>query len=123
MNNYNNTGTIKILFLVSCILNILTSLSWIFLTVIAAISFLPLGCGAALVLFLSAAAGIYDFICYNRLNKKNRTGTHRTIKIAAVLDIIAVISLNITSVVFGFIILNMLSKPETKQELTEQGIF
>ncbi len=123
MNNNKNAGVIKVLFLVSGILNLITILSWVIITISATLTFPPLGCLAVLITLVTTAACIYDFICYYRLKNLNRTGTHRTVKIAAILDICVIFSLNITSVVFGFIILNLLSKPETKQELAEKGIY
>lgn len=122
-NSNKNAGTIKVLFLVSGILNLLTFISWILITVLATVSFPPLGCLSALVTLVSAASCTYDFISYNRLNKLNRTGTYRTLKIAAVIDICVIFSLNITSVVFGIIILNILGRPETIQELKEKGVY
>jgi len=123
MNEHKNAGVLKGLFLVSGILNLVTTIVWLLLTMVATVTIAILGCGGVLLALISAAACITDFICYNRLNKMNRTGTFKTIKIAAVLDICVIFTLNITSVIFGFIILNMLSKPETKQELTEKGIY
>ncbi len=123
MNNNKNAGVIKVLFLVSGILNLVTTIVWVLLTVVATVTLTILGCGGVIIALISGAACIFDFICYNRLKNLNRTGTHKTIKIAAVLDICVIFSLNITSVVFGFIILNLLSKPETKQELAEEGIY
>lgn len=123
MQDYKNSGIIKILFLVSGILNLLTALSWMMLTVIGTVSTIFLGCGGFIVTVISIAACIFDFICYNRLNKMNKSGTYRTIQIAAILDILVIFTLNITSVVFGIIILVKLSKPETRQELIQSGTY
>lgn len=122
MNN-KQLGSIKVLFLVSGILNLLTAVSWMLLTVLGTITTIILGCGAFLVTVIVIAACIFDFINYNRLNKLNRTGTFRSIKIAAWLDIGVIFSLNITSFILGIIILNKLSNPETIQELKEKGIY
>lgn len=123
MQDYKNLGVIKVLFMVSGVLNLLTAISWLMLTVIGTISTIILGCGGFLVTIIAAAGCIFDFICYNRLNKLNKSGTYRTIQLASVLDLLAIISLNITSVVFGVIILVKLSKPETKQELIQSGTY
>lgn len=122
MNN-KQLGSIKVLFLVSGILNLLTAVSWMLLTILGTITTIILGCGGFLVTIIVTAACIFDFINYNRLSKINRTGAFRSIKIAAWLDIGVIFSLNITSVVFGIIILNKLSNPETIQELKEKGIY
>jgi len=121
--NNNQLGSIKVLFLVSGILNILTVGSWVMLTIIGTITTIILGCGAFLVTVIVIAACIFDFINYNRLSQLNRTGTFRSIKIAAWLDIGVIFSLNITSFILGIIILNKLSNPETIQELKEKGIY
>ncbi len=122
MQVYKNLGMIKILFLVSGILNLLTAITWLMLTFVGTITTIILGCGGFILVLISAAACIFDFICYNRLNRLYKTGTLRTIQIAAVLDILAIFTLNITSVIFGIIILVKLSNPEVKQELIQSGI-
>lgn len=53
----------------------------------------------------------------------NRTGTYKTIKIASILDIGVIFTLNITSVVFGMVILAKLNNPDTRQELMQNGIY
>ena len=118
-----NLGSIKVLFLVSAVLNLLTALSWLMLTILGFVTTIFLGCGGFIVSIIVIAACIFDFICYNRLSNLNRSGTYKTIKIAAILDIGVILSLNITSVIFGIIILNKLSQPETIQELNEKRIY
>ncbi len=122
MQNYKNLGSIKVLFLVSGILNLLTAISWALLTVLGTISTIILGCGGFIVTVIVTAACIFDFISYNRLNKMNRTGTSRLIKIAAVLDLMVILSLNVTSVVLGVIVLVKMNNIETQQELKQSGI-
>lgn len=123
LGNDKNLGSFKVLFLVSGILNLLTTLSWVLITILATVTFTIAGCGGFLITLICSAACIFDFICYNRLKKMNRTGTYRTIKIAAILDICVIFTLNITSVVFGMIILAKLNNPDTRQELMQNGIY
>jgi len=123
LNNNKNLGSFKVLFLVSGILNLLTTITWILITLLATVTFTILGCGGLLIAIICAAACIFDFICYNRLSKMNRTGTHKTIRIAAMLDIGVIFTLNITSVVFGMVILAKLNNPDTRKELIQNGIY
>lgn len=120
--DYKNLGMIKILFIVSGVLNLLTAVSWLLLTILGTITTVILGCGGFIITAIVTAACIFDFICYNRLNKMNKTGTLKTIQLAAVLDLLAVFSLNVTSAVFAIIIFIKLSKHETKLELSQSGI-
>ncbi|HMQ98271.1 MAG TPA: hypothetical protein PKE39_04540 [Ignavibacteria bacterium] len=123
MRNDKKLGSFKVLFLVSGILNLLTAVSWVLITVLATVTFTALGCGGFLITLICAAACTFDFICYNRLSKMNRTGTYKTIRIAAILDICVIFTLNITSVVFGMVILAKLNNPDTMQELMQNGIY
>lgn len=123
MEYRNQLNVLKTLFLVSGILNGITAIVWIANTILGAVAFCGLGCVVGVLPVVSVIACIFDFMVYNRLDKMHKTGTYNTIKFAAIFDIIAILTLNITSTVFGIIALVMISKPEVKQEMVNRGIY
>ena len=121
---YNNQlNVLKILFLISGILNLITLVVWLFNTILGAVAFCGLGCVIGVLPVISTIACVLDFMVYNRLKNNNKTGTYSLIKFASIFDIIAIMTLNITSTVFGITALVMISKPEVKQELVNRGIY
>lgn len=123
MEYRNQLNTLKTLFLISAILNGITAVVWLGNTVLGAVAFCGLGCVVGVFPVISTIACVMDLVTYNRLNKMNRTGTYKTIQFAAIFDIIAILTWNITSTVFGIIALVMISKPEVKQEMVNRGIY
>ena len=123
MEYRNQLNVLKTLFLVSGILNGITAIVWIANTILGAVAFCGLGCVVGVLPVISVIACIFDFMVYSRLNLMNKTGTYNTIRFAAVFDIIAILTFNITSTVFGIIALVMISKPEVQQEMVNRGIY
>ena len=121
---YNNQlNVLKILFLISAILNLITAVVWLFNTILGAVAFCGLGCVVGVLPVISTMACVLDFMVYNRLKYNNKTGTYSLVKFASIFDIIAILTLNITSTVFGITALVMIAKPEVKQELVNRGIY
>lgn len=121
---YNNQlNTLKTLFLISGILNAICVVVWLGNTILGAVAFCGLGCVIGVFPVINTIACVLDFMVYNRLNRMNKTGTYSTIKFAAIFDIISIVTCNITSLVFGIIALNMISKPEVQQEMVNKGIY
>ncbi len=123
MEYRNQLNVLKTLFLISGILNGITAIVWAANTVLGAVAFCGLGCVVGVLPVISVIACIFDFMVYSRLDKMNKTGTYNTIRFAAIFDIIAILTLNITSTVFGIIALVMISKPEVQQEMVNKGIY
>lgn len=121
---YNNQlNVLKMLFLISGILNLISALVWIGNTVLGAVAFCGLGCVIGVLPVINTIACVLDFMVYNRLKNNNKTGTYSLIKFASIFDIIVILTFNITSTVFGIIALVMIAKPEVKQEMINRGIY
>lgn len=121
---YNNQlNVLKMLFLISGILNLISALVWIGNTVLGTVAFCGLGCVVGVLPLINTIACVLDFMVYNRLKNNNKTGTHSLIKFASIFDIIVILTFNITSTVFGIIALVMINKPEVKQEMVNRGIY
>jgi hypothetical protein len=121
---YNNQlNVLKVLFLISGILNLISAIVWLANTIIGAVAFCGLGCVIGFLPVINTIACVLDFMVYNRLKNYNKTGTYSLIKFAAIFDIIVILTFNITSTIFGIIALVMISKPEVKQEMIDKGIY
>ncbi|MEO8513900.1 MAG: hypothetical protein ABI543_10095 [Ignavibacteria bacterium] len=123
MEYRNQLNTLKTLFLISGILNLICAIVWLGNTILGAVAFCGLGCVIGIFPVINTIACVLDFMVYNRLNKMNKTGTYSTIRFAAIFDIISIVTCNITSLVFGIIALVMIGKPEVKQEMVNRGIY
>ncbi len=119
----NQLNVLKVLFLISGILNLISAVVWLGNTIAGAVAFCGLGCVIGVLPVINTIACVLDFMVYNRLKNFNKSGTYGLIKFASIFDIIVVLTLNVTGTVFGIIALVMISKPEVKQEMVDRGIY
>ena len=71
---YNNQlNVLKMLFLISGILNLITAVVWLFNTILGAVAFCGLGCMIGVLPIISTISCVLDFMVYNRLKNNNKT--------------------------------------------------
>lgn len=115
--------TSKTFFLISGIVNILILLGWSGGTIISGLVTCGVGCLIGFIPLLNLAACIMDFLTYNKLNSLDRGGTFNSMQVAAILDIVTIITGNIISLVFGIVILSYLNNEKLISYLKEKGIY
>jgi polyferredoxin len=113
----------KVFFLISAILNLITALVWFFYTIIGGLASCGIGCIMGFLPVISIVATVMDFIAYNKLNLQNKTGTYSSVQFAAIFDIISILTGNVVSLVFGIMNLMFLNEEGTKNYLVQRGIY
>lgn len=116
-------NTSKTFFLISAIVNILILLGWGGTTVIGGIATCGLGCITGIFPIINLVACILDFMAYSKLNSMNQPGTAGTMRNAAVMDIVSILTGNVVSLIFGILILQYLNKPDVDTYLKERNIY
>jgi hypothetical protein len=119
----HNTNALKTFFLVSGIVNIISFLSWAIYVIASSLVVCGIGCLFGVFPIVVAVAAVMDFVAYSKLNSLNKTGTFGTVRLAAVLDIITIMSGNVVSMVFEIMSLNYINNPETQNFLRERGLY
>ena len=115
--------TVKTLFLVSGIINILFIFGWGGTSIFGGLLTCGAGCLFIFLPVINIVVCILDFISYDKLNTLNKTGTFKTIQLTAILEIVSILAGNAVSLVFGIIILNYISNPDVVRFLQEKGIY
>lgn len=117
----------KIFFLISAIVNLLILLGWGGSSILGGSCLLsvgcPLGCFVGIFSLINLLSCIFDFIAYSKLNNLNQPGTAGTMKNAAVLEIITILTGNVVSLIFGILILQYLNNPNVDNYLKERNIY
>lgn len=120
-------NTAKTFFLISAIINILILLGWGGSSILGGSCLLsvgcPLGCFVGIFSFINLLACIFDFMAYSKLNNLNQPGTAGTMKNAAIIDIITILTGNVVSLIFGILILQYLNNPHVDNYLRERNIY
>jgi hypothetical protein len=116
-------NTSKTFFLISAIVNILILLGWGGTTVLGGIATCGIGCLLGALPILNLVSCILDFMAYSKLNSMNQPGTAGTMKNAAIMDIVTVVTGNVVSLIFGILILQYLNSPSVDNYLKERNIY
>lgn len=114
---------LKIFCLVSGLLNIISALSWLMITIAGGLASYGLLCLVGFMPLINIVVCAMDFRAYNKLNMLNRRGTFQTLKIASILDIVSIVTFNVLGMIWGIYVLVTINTPQFKNELNERGIY
>jgi hypothetical protein len=115
--------TCRTFFLISGIINIVAGLSWLTGSFISGIATCGVGCLLGFIPVVNIVCCVTDFIAYNKLSALNQTNTYGFVKVAAIVQIVSIVSANLVSMIFGIMILSNIEKENVKSYLHEKGIF
>lgn len=116
-------NTAKTFFLISGILNALAVAGWGGTTILGGLSTCGIGCILGFLPIINLIACILDFMAYSKLNNLNQPGTASTMKNAAIMDIVTILTGNVVSLIFGILILQYLNNPHVDKYLKERNIY
>lgn len=116
-------NTAKIFFLISGILNALAVAGWGGTTILGGISTCGIGCVLGFLPVINLVACILDFIAYSKLNNLNQPGTAGSVKNAAIMDIVTILTGNVVSLIFGILNLQYINQPHVDNYLRERNIY
>lgn len=111
-----DVGTIKVFFIVSLVVNAVTTLFWLFSVVAAGIATCGFGCLLIVLPAITGAATILDAMAVTRMGQPPNAGVYSFLKTTAIFDIVAgTLGMSIVPLVMGILALINLAKPEVQR--------
>lgn len=109
----NEIGTLKIFFIVSLVVNAISTGVWLLSVLGIGAATCGLGCLLIIIPAVPCVALVLDAMAIQKLGYAPNPGTHSFLKTTAIIDIVAgVVSVGIVPVVMGVLALISLQKPE-----------
>lgn len=109
-------ATIKVFFIVSLVVNAITTLFWLFSVVAAGIATCGFGCLLIVLPAITGASTIFDAMAVTRMGQPPNSGLYSFLKTTAIFDIVSgVVGMSIVPLVMGILALINLSKPEVQR--------
>ena len=113
----------KTFFLISGILNLISTIVWASYIIIVGISTCGFACLFAFLPVINLVSCIMDFRAVQKLKNLNMTKTFSTLQLAAILEIITIFTANIVSFVFGILNLSHIKKENVQAYLKQTGLY
>lgn len=111
-----DVATVKVFFIVSLVVNAITTLFWLFSVVAAGIATCGFGCLLIVLPAITGAATIFDSMAVTRMGQAPNPGTHSFLKTTAIFDIVSgLLGMSIVPLVMGILALINLAKPEVQR--------
>src|SRR5690349_14542059 len=107
----------KTFYLISCILNLISTVVWVSYIIIIGISTCGLACLFGFLPVINLVSCIMDFWAWKKLRNLNMTKTYSTMQLAAIIEITTIFSANIVSFVFGILNLSHIKKENVQTYL------
>ena len=113
----------KTFYLISGILNLISTIVWASYIIIVGISTCGFACLFGFLPVINLISCIMDFWAFQKLKNLNMTKTYSTMQFAAILEIMTILTANIVSFVFGILNLSHIKKENVQAYLRQTGIY
>lgn len=113
----------KTFYLISGILNLISTIVWASYIIIVGISTCGIACLFGFLPVINLISCIMDFWAFQKLKNLNMTKTYSTMQLAAILEIATILTANIVSFVFGILNLSHIKKENVQAYLKQTGIY
>jgi len=112
--------TMKTYFMVSAITNGILALIWLALTLLLGVSTMGCGCALGVIPILNIVVLVFDIMSISKLGAPPSPSNYGSIRIAAILDMVSILTGSIIALVMGILNYQNLGRNEVKQYFNAQ---